>query len=145
MRDGRVWLRSVSGLEPVDVIIRRVDDHYCDPLELRPDSLLGVPGLVEVARRGRVALANPLGSGILESPGLMAFLPRLAKQLLGQELRLPSVATWWCGQPAECDYVLSKLPELVLRPVNRTSGSTTIFGDSLDKAALEEWRRRINI
>ena len=143
VRDGRVWLRSVSGLEPVDVIIRRVDDYYCDPLELRPDSLLGVPGLVEVARRGRVALANPLGAGILESPGLMAFLPRLAKQLLGQELRLPSVATWWCGQPAECDYVLSKLPELVLRPVNRTSGSTTIFGDSLDKAALEEWRRRI--
>ncbi len=111
VRDGRVWLRSVSGLEPVDVIIRRIDDHYCDPLELRPDSLLGVPGLVEVARRGRVALANPLGAGILESPGLMAFLPQLAKQLLGQELRLPSVATWWCGQPAECDYVLANLPE----------------------------------
>ena len=143
VRDGRVWLRSVSGLEPVDVIIRRIDDHYCDPLELRPDSLLGVPGLVEVARRGRVALANPLGAGILESPGLMAFLPQLAKQLLGQELRLPSVATWWCGQPAECDYVLANLPDLVLRQINRTSGITAIFGNRLDKDALEEWRNRI--
>ncbi|MGB5442027.1 MAG: circularly permuted type 2 ATP-grasp protein, partial [Gammaproteobacteria bacterium] len=112
VRDGRVWLKSVSGLEPVDVIIRRVDDHYCDPLELRPDSLLGVPGLVEVVRRGRVAIANPLGSGILENPGLMAFLPRIARHLLGQELRLPSVATWWCGQPAELDYVLANLSSL---------------------------------
>jgi uncharacterized circularly permuted ATP-grasp superfamily protein/uncharacterized alpha-E superfamily protein len=143
VRDGRVWLKSVSGLEPVDVILRRVDDHYCDPLELRPDSLLGVPGLVEVARRGRVALANPLGAGILENPGLMAFLPRLAKQLLGQELRLPSVATWWCGQPAELDYVLANLPAMVLRPINRVIGDRPVFGDRLDKTELAQWRERI--
>ena len=143
VRDGRVWLKSVSGLEPVDVIIRRVDDHYCDPLELRPDSLLGVPGLVEVVRRGRVAIANPLGAGILENPGLMAFLPRIAKHLLGQELRLPSVATWWCGQPAELDYVLANLPTLVLRPLNRVSGGRPVFGDQLDEAALAAWRERI--
>ncbi len=141
VRDGRVWLKSVSGLSPVDVILRRVDDHFCDPLELRPDSLLGVPGLVEVARRGRVAIANPLGAGILESPGLMAFLPRLAKHLLGQELRLPSVATWWCGQPRELDYVLANLPGLVLRSVNR--GSRPVFGDRLDAAGLAAWRERI--
>jgi len=143
VRDGRVWLKSVSGLAPVDVIVRRVDDHYCDPLELRPDSLLGVPGLVEVVRRGRVAIANPLGAGILESPGLMAFLPRLAKRLLGQELRLPSVATWWCGQPRELDYVLTNLPGLVLRPINRVAGSQSIFGDQLDAAGLAAWRERI--
>ncbi len=143
VRDGRVWLRSVSGLAPVDVILRRVDDHYCDPLELRPDSLLGVPGLLEVARRGRVTIANPLGAGILESPGLMAFLPRLAKHVLGQELRLPSVATWWCGQPLELDYVLANLPTLVLRPVNRAAGDRPVFGDQLDSAGLAAWRDRI--
>ena len=142
VRDDRVWLKSVSGLEPVDVILRRVDDHFCDPLELRPDSLLGVPGLVEAVRRGRVAIANPLGAGILESPGLMAFLPRLAKHLLGQELRLPSVATWWCGQPRELDYVLANLAKLVLRPINRSRGKP-VFGDQLDKAELAAWRERI--
>lgn len=142
VRDDRVWLKSVSGLEPVDVILRRVDDHFCDPLELRPDSLLGVPGLVEAVRRGRVAIANPLGAGILESPGLMAFLPRLAKHLLGQELRLPSVATWWCGQPRELDYVLANLAKLVLRPLNRARGRP-VFGDQLDKAELAAWRERI--
>jgi uncharacterized circularly permuted ATP-grasp superfamily protein/uncharacterized alpha-E superfamily protein len=143
VREGRVWLKSVSGLEPVDVIIRRIDDHYCDPLELRPDSLLGVPGLVEATRRGRVALANPLGAGILESPGMMAFLPRLARHLLGQELRMPSVATWWCGQPRELDYVLTNLPELVLRPISRATGIRAIFGDQLDKAGLTAWREQI--
>jgi uncharacterized circularly permuted ATP-grasp superfamily protein/uncharacterized alpha-E superfamily protein len=143
VRDGRVWLKSVSGLEPVDVILRRVDDHYCDPLELRPDSLLGVPGLVEVVRRGRVAIANPLGSGVLESPGLMAFLPRLARHLLGQELRLPSVATWWCGQPRELDYVLANLSTLVVRQISRSAGSRPVFGEQLDNAELAAWRERI--
>jgi len=143
VRDGRVWIKSVSGLEPVDVILRRVDDYYCDPLELRPDSLLGVPGLVEAVRRGRVAIANPLGAGILENPGLMAFLPRLAKHLLGQELRLPSVASWWCGQPRELDYVLANLPTLVLRTINRSDGGKPVFGDLLDKAELVAWRERI--
>lgn len=141
VRDGRVWLRAVSGLEPVDVILRRVDDHYCDPLELRPDSLLGVPGLVEVARHGRVAVANPLGAGVLENPGLQAFLPRLAKQLLGQELRLPSVATWWCGQPRELDHVLANLETLVVRTVHRNS--LPVFGDTLDAAECAAWRERI--
>ena len=143
VRDGRVWIKSVSGLEPVDVILRRVDDYYCDPLELRPDSLLGVPGLVEAVRQGRIAIANPLGAGILESPGMMAFLPRLAKQLLGQELRLPSVATWWCGQPRELDYVLANLSTLVLRPINRVAGVRPVYGDQLNKAELAAWRERI--
>ncbi len=140
VREGRVWLKSVSGLEPVDIILRRVDDYYCDPLELRPDSLLGVPGLVQASRLGRVAIANPLGAGILESPGLMAFLPRLAKQLLGQELRLSSVATWWCGQPRELEYVLANLSKLVIRPINRALGGKAVFGDQLDAAGLATWR-----
>ncbi|HEX9179877.1 MAG TPA: circularly permuted type 2 ATP-grasp protein, partial [Burkholderiales bacterium] len=143
VRDGRVWLKSVGGLEPVDVILRRVDDHFCDPLELRPDSLLGVAGLLEVVRRGRVAVANPLGSAVLESPGLMAFLPRLAKHFLGQELSLPSVATWWCGQAVERDYVLANLHRLVLRSAHRHAGEHPVFGDSLSEAGLASWRERI--
>jgi uncharacterized circularly permuted ATP-grasp superfamily protein/uncharacterized alpha-E superfamily protein len=143
VRDGRVWLKSVTGLEPVDVILRRVDDLFCDPLELRPDSLLGVAGLVEAVRRGQVAVANPLGSGVLESPGLMAFLPRLAKHFLGQELRLPSVATWWCGQAMERDYVLANLHKLVLRPAHRMGGEHSVFGNLLSREELATWRDRI--
>jgi uncharacterized circularly permuted ATP-grasp superfamily protein/uncharacterized alpha-E superfamily protein len=143
VRDGRVWLKSVGGLEAVDVILRRVDDQYCDPLELRPDSLLGVAGLLEAVRRGRVAVANPLGSAVLESPGLMAFLPRLAKHFLGQDLRLPSVATWWCGQAVERDYVLANLHRLVLRSAYRGAGDQPVFGDSLSQAELAALRERI--
>ncbi len=143
VRDGRVWLKAVTGLEPVDVILRRVDDLFCDPLELRPDSLLGVAGLAEAVRRGRVAVANPLGSGVLESPGLLAFLPRLAKHFLGQELRLPSVATWWCGQTMERDYVLANLHKLVLRPAHRLGGEHSVFGNLLSREELEAWRERI--
>jgi len=143
VRDGRVWLKSVTGMEPVDVILRRVDDLFCDPLELRPDSLLGVAGLLEAVRRGRVAIANPLGSGVLESPGLMAFLPRLAKHFLGQELQLPSVATWWCGQPAERDYVLANLHKLMLRPAHRKSSGHSLFGGLLSREELAMWRERI--
>ena len=86
-------------------------------------------GLAEAVRRGRVAVANPLGSGLLESPALMAFLPRLAKHFLGQQLRLPSVATWWCGQAMERDYVLANLHKLVLRPAYRPAGEHSIFGN----------------
>ncbi|MGD8629542.1 MAG: circularly permuted type 2 ATP-grasp protein [Gammaproteobacteria bacterium] len=143
VRDGRVWLKSVTGLEPVDVILRRVDDLYCDPLELRPDSLLGVAGLAEAVRRGKVAVVNPLGSGLLENPGLMAFLPRLAKHFLGQELRLPSVATWWCGQPVERDYVLANLHKLVLRTTDRMGGEHSVFGNLLSREELATWRDRI--
>ena len=97
VRDGFVWLKSLNGLQRVDVILRRVDDSFCDPLELRDDSRLGVPGLLEVARRNNVAIANPLGSSVLESPGLLPFLPNIAKHFFGKKLTLPSAATWWCG------------------------------------------------
>lgn len=103
VRDGHVWLKSLYGLERVDVILRRVDDDFCDPLELREDSRLGVPGLVEVVRNGSVAIVNPLGSGVLENSGLLAFLPGIAEHFLGRPLRLPTAATWWCGQPKELD------------------------------------------
>jgi len=143
VRDGRVWLKAVQGLKPVDVILRRVDEIWCDPLELRQDSRLGVAGLVEAVRRGHVALANPLGSGLLENPALIPFLPVLAKALLGEELLLPSAATWWCGQKMEREHVLANLPDLVLKPIHRGQSSETVFGAELDRKQLASWRARI--
>jgi uncharacterized circularly permuted ATP-grasp superfamily protein/uncharacterized alpha-E superfamily protein len=115
VRDNRVYLKVLGGLQPVDVIFRRLDDDYCDPLELRPDSFLGVPGLVQAVRSGNVVVANALGSGLLETTALLAFLPRLCRLLLGEELRLPSVPTWWCGESDACAAVLDRLDELVIK------------------------------
>ena len=120
VRDNHVFLKTLSGLDRVDVILRRVDDDFCDPLELRNDSILGVPGLVEAVRAGNVTIANALGSGLLQSPAFMSFLPGLCKHLLGEELKLPSVATWWCGQENAQQYVLEHLDELVVKPAFRT-------------------------
>jgi uncharacterized circularly permuted ATP-grasp superfamily protein/uncharacterized alpha-E superfamily protein len=143
VRRGRVLLKTVEGLESVDVILRRVDDTYCDPLELRQDSRLGVPGLLEAARRGQVAIANPLGSGVLENPALTPFLPSLAERLLGERLRLPSVATWWCGQRREMNYVLAHMGELVIKPIFRGPGYRAGFGPLLSEREREELKRRI--
>jgi len=143
VRDGRVWMKSLEGLHQVDVILRRVDDAYCDPLELREDSRLGVTGLLQAARLGHVAIANPIGSGVLENPGLMAFLPGIARHLLGEELQLPSVATWWCGQERERAFVLANLDKLVIKPIHRTRGYRAIFGEHLTAAEQAELRERI--
>lgn len=117
VRDGRVWLKTLGGLRPVDVILRRVLDEYCDPLELRGDSLLGAPGLLAAVRNDGVALASALGCGIVENPGLPAFLPNLCRRLLGEELRLPSIKTWWCGDERERAHVLARLDRLVIRSI----------------------------
>ena len=119
VRDDKVFLKTLAGLEAVDVILRRVDDEFCDPLELRNDSILGVPGLVEAARAGNVTITNLPGSSLLQSPAFMAFLPGLCRQVLGEELKLPSVATWWCGQKSAEKYVLEHLDELFVKPAFR--------------------------
>src|SRR5579859_1240019 len=116
-RRDRVWVRSLGRLEAVDVILRRVDASFCDPLELRPDSRLGVPGLIEACRQGNVSVVNTLGSGLLENPGLLPFLPQLALHLLGEPLALPAVPTWWCGDTAGRSHVLANLPRLVMKPI----------------------------
>ena len=107
MRDGEIHVRTIAGLKRADVIWRRIDSDYADPLELNARSRLGVPGLVEALRQGGVVLANALGSGVLEAPVMMSFLPRLCRHLLGEDLLLPNVATWWCGQARERDKVLA--------------------------------------
>ena len=143
VRDGRVWLRSMGRLEPVDVILRRLDDDYCDALELRGDSLLGVPGLTEAARRGNVVLANPLGAGVLENPALHAFLPGIAQHFLGRELELPTLPTWWCGDPESLEYVIARLDELVIKPIGPGSEPATLFGSAMDATAREALAQRI--
>jgi uncharacterized alpha-E superfamily protein len=143
VREGLVSLKSLEGLQPVDVILRRVDDEFCDPLELREDSRLGVAGLLETARRHNVAIANPLGSSVLENPGLMPFLPGLAKELLGQELILSSAATWWCGQPQELDFVLTNLDKLIIKKLSRQPQSRTAFGPLLSQAQRESLREQV--
>jgi uncharacterized circularly permuted ATP-grasp superfamily protein/uncharacterized alpha-E superfamily protein len=143
VRDGRVWLKSLEGLHQVDVILRRVDDAYCDPLELREDSRLGVTGLLQSARLGHVAIANPIGSCVLENPGLLAFLPGIAKHFFGEHLKLPSVATWWCGQENERRFVLENLEKLVIKTIHRTRGYRSIFGAQLTQSEQAELRERI--
>ncbi len=143
VRDGKVWLKSLAGLQAVDVILRRVDDSFCDPLELRSSSQLGVAGLLEAVRRGNVAIANPLGSSVLENPGLLAFLPQLSRYFLNEDLKLSSVATWWCGQRLERDFVLQNLDSLVIKPINRSQGNHALFGGLLNHQEKEQLRRLI--
>ena len=115
VRDNKVYMKTLVGIKQVDLIFRRVDGEFCDPLELRNDSLLGVAGLVAAVRAGTVVVANSIGSGVVESEALMGFYPGLCRALLGEELLVPSLATWWCGQDRERDYVVQNLDHLVLR------------------------------
>jgi uncharacterized circularly permuted ATP-grasp superfamily protein/uncharacterized alpha-E superfamily protein len=143
VRDNRVFLKTLAGLEPVDLVLRRMDDDFCDPLELRGDSLLGIPGFAQAVRSGNVAVANALGSGLMETGAHMAFLPGLCRQLLGEDLRMPSVATWWCGQDEPRRYVLEHLDEVVIKPAFPRLGQGAEFPASMNSAAREELARRI--
>jgi uncharacterized circularly permuted ATP-grasp superfamily protein/uncharacterized alpha-E superfamily protein len=128
VRDDAVYLKTLQGLRRVHVIFRRLDDGFCDPLELRADSVLGVPGLLGAVRAGKVLMANALGSGVLESAALFGFLPEISKRLLGQPLAMPSVASWWCGEKPALDYVLEHLDELVIKPAFASMRMEPVFG-----------------
>jgi uncharacterized circularly permuted ATP-grasp superfamily protein/uncharacterized alpha-E superfamily protein len=132
VRDRCVYLKTVEGLDKVDVILRRVDDSFCDPLELRSDSLLGVPGLVSAIVAGNVRVANALGSGVIETAAIMPFLPGLSRHMLGEWLTLPSVATWWCGHPYALNWVLNNLDSLVVKPAFPSRGMEPVFGADLE-------------
>lgn len=132
VRGGAVYLKTLHGLCRVHAILRRLDDDYCDPVELRTDSALGVPGLLSAVRAGNVLVANAIGSGILESGALHAFLPALCERLLGEPLSLPAVASWWCGEPPALDYVCQHLTDLVIKPVYSSMRMEPVFGHTLD-------------
>lgn len=143
VRDGCVWMKTVEGLQRVHAILRRQDDDYCDPLELRSDSALGVAGLTECARRGTVLIANSLGSGVLESGALLGYLPALSERLLGEPLKLPSVATWWLGEPAAFEDAWKRLDQVLIKPIERSAREPSVFGIDLDARARTALRERV--
>jgi uncharacterized circularly permuted ATP-grasp superfamily protein/uncharacterized alpha-E superfamily protein len=139
VREGCVWLKTLSGLKRVHSILRRQDDDYCDPLELRSDSALGIAGLVDAVRRGNVLVANALGSNLLESSTLLGYLPNLCQKLLGEPLRMPSVATWWCGETAALNEVIANVDRLVIKGAFPQIRVDPMFGEDLD----ERGRKRV--
>jgi uncharacterized circularly permuted ATP-grasp superfamily protein/uncharacterized alpha-E superfamily protein len=144
VRNGFLWMKSLDGLTRVDVLLRQVDDLYCDPVELRSDSRRGVPGLLEVIRSGRVAVVNPLGCGVLENPVLLKFLPQISRALLGREPRLSSVKTYWCGDPKDLAFVTANIHQLIIKPIFRGSGMVSIWGGDLDREQQAGLLARIN-
>lgn len=138
VRKGALWLKSLDGLRRVDVVLRRVDDLAADPVISRSSTGGGVPGLAEVARAGNVVIANPLGSGILENPALAKYMPAIARHFLGRDLRLNSVQTWWCGDPADLDYVKQNFDEMLIRHTCRAQGGHSVFVSELDPQKRQE-------
>jgi uncharacterized circularly permuted ATP-grasp superfamily protein/uncharacterized alpha-E superfamily protein len=146
VRDNQVYLKVLGGLQRVDVIFRRMDDDFCDPLELRGDSFLGVPGLMQAVRAGQVAVANALGSGLAEMPALLPYLPRVCRRLFGEDLKLPSAPTWWCGEPEALQHVLANLSHMVVKPAQTSARLEPVFADRLSRderhALMEKIRSR---
>jgi uncharacterized circularly permuted ATP-grasp superfamily protein/uncharacterized alpha-E superfamily protein len=147
VRDECLFLKTLKGLVPVHGLLKRVDDQYLDPLELRADSTLGVPGLLQAIRAGNVLVANAPGSAFLESPALLGFLPALARHLLGEQLRLPALPTWWCGERNAMEEALPRLADCAIKPTYPGSldhGSfEPVLGARLGARALDEWAGRI--
>ncbi len=144
VRSNRLYMKTINGVQQVHGLLRRVDSPWVDPLELRNDSLLGVPGLVNTIRNRNLALVNALGSGFVETPALLAFLPWFCRNYLGESLELPSVATWWCGQKHERDYVLENIDKLIVKPTFRQLGGATHFGPRLSAQERQTLVDKIN-
>ena len=144
VRGDCVYLKTLTGLRRVHAILRRLDDDFCDPLELRGDSALGIPGLLQAVRSGKVLVANALGSGLLQSAALPGFLPGACEKLLGEPLRMPSVGTWWCGEQAAMDFVIKHLDRLVIKGAFPSQRLEPIFGSELKGAQREEMIERLH-
>jgi uncharacterized circularly permuted ATP-grasp superfamily protein/uncharacterized alpha-E superfamily protein len=138
VRNGFLWMKSLDGLKRVDVILRYVDDAFCDPVELRSNSQLGVPGLLDVVRSGRLVVANPLGSGVLENPILLKYLPEISKCLLGREPKLASVKTYWCGDDQDLAFVTANIRQLIIKPAYRGIGIKSVWGGDLNQEQVNE-------
>lgn len=143
VKNNHLWLKSLKGLRKVDTLIRRVDAQYCDPLELKNYSQLGVAGLVNVVREDNLSMINPIGVGILENIGLNPFMKNIASYLLNEELILPQIATWWCGQKKELDFVLENLKNLIVKKIDRTDNIEIYFGNKLNESQLLQLKEKI--
>ena len=140
MRDDVVYMRTTTGPRRVDVIYRRIDDDFIDPLVFRPDSALGVPGLINAYRAGNVTLANAVGTGIADDKAVYTYMPEIIKFYLGEEPLLKNVPTWRCREDDSLSYVLDHLPELVVKEVNGSGGYGMLVGPHASKAALADFR-----
>ena len=145
---GEVMVRTVAGLKPVSVLWRRMDANFTDPLELRYDSRIGTPGMTEALRQGTISMVNAIGSGILETRALAAFMPRLSEALLGAPLQLPTIATWWCGQDSERQHVLDNFDRMMIGPAFSTTlpiedREYTMLGATLEAKQRDALRRRL--
>lgn len=141
VREGKVWLKTLDGLEQVDVILRWVDDQACDSLELKEDAICGVPGLLHAVRQGNVIVINPIGAGILESPGLMSYLPAVCEHLFGEPLLLPQIDTLWCGDKNRRHFVLDNLQNMVIKRADYHAKNQ--YPASMDEVKLEQLRQDI--
>jgi uncharacterized circularly permuted ATP-grasp superfamily protein/uncharacterized alpha-E superfamily protein len=148
VRDERLFLKTLNGLVPVHALLKRVDDLFLDPLELRADSTLGVPGLLQAVRAGNLLVANAPGTAFLESPALLGFLPALSEHLLGESLQLPALPTWWCGEEAALHSALPKLRSCVIKPTYPASvphgAFDTVLGQRLSEAELAAWAQKLS-
>ncbi|MDP2818119.1 MAG: circularly permuted type 2 ATP-grasp protein [Polaromonas sp.] len=143
VRDDKLYLKTLQGLEPVHGLLKRLDDEFLDPLELRSDSTLGVPGLLQAIRAGNVLVTNTPGSAFLESSALLGFLPALSRHLLDQPLAMPSLATWWCGEQAALQSVLPRLKECVIKATYPNVGSSSVIAQTLSSREIDEWAGRL--
>ncbi|MDW5444458.1 circularly permuted type 2 ATP-grasp protein [Polaromonas sp. SM01] len=143
VRHDRLYLKTLQGLEPVHGLLTRLDDEFLDPLELRSDSTLGVPGLLQVIRAGQVLVANAPGSAFLESSALLGFLPALSRHLLNEPLALPSLPTWWCGEQAALQQALPQLQDHVIKGTYPDAGITSVITQNLSLAEREAWADRL--
>jgi uncharacterized circularly permuted ATP-grasp superfamily protein/uncharacterized alpha-E superfamily protein len=147
VRDQRLYLKTVRGLEPVDILLKRLDDEFLDPLELRADSTLGVPGLLQAIRAGNVIMANTPGSAFLESPALLGFLPAISQKLLGEKIELPAMDTWWCGERAALEAAIPNLGHSAIKPTYPNGSGhqsyESALGRDMTQAQLDEWVGRI--
>jgi uncharacterized circularly permuted ATP-grasp superfamily protein len=147
VRHQKLYLKTLQGLQRVHGLLKRVDDAWLDPLELRAESTLGVPGLLKVVRAGNALVANAPGSGFLESSALLGFMPALAQSLLGEELRLPAIPSWWCGERSAMQQVLPRMADCVIKPsypaFSGRNSFEPVVGRKLSQHERDEWSGRI--
>jgi uncharacterized circularly permuted ATP-grasp superfamily protein len=143
VEDGRVWMRTTAGLAPVHTIYRRLDDDFLDPDAFRPDSQLGVRGLMEAWRRGAVSIANAVGTGVADDKAVYAYMPRIIRYYLSEDAILPNVDTRSCAEPEGLAYTLAHLHELVVKPVAESGGYGLLIGPHASKVELDEFRARL--
>jgi uncharacterized circularly permuted ATP-grasp superfamily protein len=143
VRDEIVYMRTTQGLKRVDVIYRRIDDDYLDPMAFRPDSALGVPGILSAYQAGQVTLANAVGTGIADDKAVYSYMPEIVKFFLGEEPILHNVPTWRCRQEDHLAYVLDNLEELVVKEVHGSGGYGMLIGPKADKASIEAFRSKL--